>query len=63
MDLPKLLKTYSPQSTTKTCVVHHIRNASRYVVWKDKKAFAKYMKEIYNAPTKDGAEAASNGLR
>ncbi|MEJ8590364.1 transposase, partial [Riemerella anatipestifer] len=34
------------------------RNASRYVVWKDKKAFTKDMKDIYNAPTKEAAEAA-----
>lgn len=47
-----------PLSKTQICVVHQIRNASRYVVWKDKKAFTKDMKHIYNAPTKDAAEAA-----
>jgi transposase-like protein len=30
------------------------------VVWKDKKAFSKDMKEIYNAPTKEAAKAALN---
>jgi len=39
-------------------VVHQIRNAFRYVVWKDRKAFAKDMKEIYSAPTKEAAWAA-----
>jgi transposase-like protein len=39
-------------------VVHQIRNACRYVVWKDKKAFTKDMKLIYDAPTKQAAEAA-----
>ena len=52
------IKTVFPQSTTQICVVHQIRNASRYVVWKDKKEFAKDMKEIYNAPTKQAAKTA-----
>lgn len=47
-----------PESKTQICVVHQIRNASRYVVWKDKKEFAKDMKAIYNAPTKQAAQAA-----
>ena len=42
-----------PESTTQICVVHQIRNSCKYVVWKDKKAFASDMKNIYNAPTKD----------
>lgn len=54
------IKNVFPESTTQICVVHQIRNASRYVVWKDKKAFAKDMKEIYNAPTKEAAKAALN---
>lgn len=54
------IKTVFPNSTTQICVVHQIRNASKYVVWKDKKEFAKDMKEIYNAPTKEGAKAALN---
>lgn len=54
------IKNVFPESTTQICVVHQIRNASRYVVWKDKKEFSKDMKEIYNAPTKSAAEAALN---
>ncbi len=52
------IRNVFPESTTQICVVHQIRNASRYVVWKDKKEFAADMKEIYNAPTKSAAEAA-----
>lgn len=52
------IKHVFPQSTTQICVVHQIRNACRYVVWKDKKAFTKDMKEIYCAPTRQAAEAA-----
>lgn len=44
-----------PQSTTQICVVHQIRNSCKYVVWKDKKAFTKDMKTIYQAPNKEAA--------
>lgn len=54
------IKTIFPDSTTQICVVHQIRNASKYVVWKDKKEFTKDMKEIYTAPTKQAARAALN---
>ncbi len=47
-----------PQATTQICVVHQIRNACRYVVRKDKKAFTADMKHIYNAPNQEAAEAA-----
>jgi len=52
------IKQVFPQSQTQICVVHQIRNSARYVVWKDKKAFAKDMKLIYDAPTKQAAKAA-----
>ena len=52
------IRNIFPQSKTQICVVHQIRNASRYVVWKDKKVFTKDMKQIYNAPTKEAAKAA-----
>ena len=52
------IRTVFPQSKTQICVVHQIRNACRYVVWKDKRAFTQDMKNIYNAPTKQAAEAA-----
>jgi putative transposase len=54
------IKASFPQSVTQICVVHQIRNACRYVVWKDRKAFTRDMKEIYTAPTKDAAWAALN---
>ena len=44
-------------------VVHQIRNASKYVVWKDKKEFTADMKQIYDAPTRQAAEAAFKAFR
>ena len=52
------IRNVFPNSTTQICVVHQIRNATRYVIWKDRKAFTADMKEIYSAPTKQAAEAA-----
>ncbi len=52
------IRNVFPESKTQICVVHQIRNACRYVVWKDKKAFTRDMKHIYNAPTKEAAKAA-----
>lgn len=52
------ITTVFPESKTQICVVHQIRNASKYVVWKDKKEFSKDMKDIYTAPTKQAAEMA-----
>jgi len=51
------IKNVFPQSTTQICVVHQIRNSCRYVVWKEKKEFSADLKNIYNAPTKEAAEA------
>jgi len=51
-----------PQSITQICVVHQIRNASRYVVWKDKKQFAADLKPVYTAANKELAWTALENL-
>jgi len=51
-----------PQSITQICVVHQIRNASRYVVWKDKKQFAADLKPVYTAANKELAWVALEQL-
>ncbi len=52
------IKSCFPNTATQLCVVHQIRNSSRYVVWKDRKKFMSGLKLVYNAPTKQAAEAA-----
>lgn len=52
------IKDVFPESKTQICVVHQIRNACRYVVWKDKRDFTADMKHIYNAPNEKAAKAA-----
>ena len=54
------IRNVFPESQTQICVVHQIRNACRYVVWKDRKEFSADMKLIYDAPTREAAEAALN---
>ena len=50
------IESVFPNANKQICVVHQIRNSARYVVWK--KEFARDMKTIYSAPTKEAAEAA-----
>lgn len=52
------IKSIFPNSNRQICVVHQIRNAGKYVVWKDKKAFSADMKHIYTAPNREAAQAA-----
>lgn len=52
------IRSVFPESQTQICVVHQIRNACKYVTWKDRKAFTAEMKSIYTAPNKQAAEQA-----
>lgn len=54
------IRAVFPESQTQICVVHQIRNACKYVVWKDRKPFTADMKLIYTAPNKQAAELALN---
>ena len=52
------IKGVFPQTVTQLCVVHQIRNSSKYVVWKDRKEFCADLKEVYGAPNRAAAEQA-----
>jgi transposase-like protein len=45
-----------PATDTQLCIVHQVRNSTRYVVWTDKKAFIKDLKQVYNAPNLSAAQ-------
>jgi transposase-like protein len=53
---PEAINTIFPQTEVQLCIVHQIRNSIRYVASKDQKEFAKDLKLIYQAPTKELAE-------
>ena len=47
-----------PNTEYQRCLVHQVRNTLKYVADKDRKAFARDLKTIYNAPSeKEGKEA------
>lgn len=52
------IQSVFPKSQTQICIVHQIRNACKYVVWKDRKNFTSDMKLIYTAPNKQAAKLA-----
>jgi transposase-like protein len=56
------IRSVFPQSTKQICIVHQIRNACRFVVWKDRKPFTADMKGIYTAPNRDAAQLALDQL-
>lgn len=57
------IETVFPTTRVQRCVVHQIRNSLKYVSHKNRKAFAKDMRAIYKAPTREAAERALHNLR
>jgi putative transposase len=60
---PEAINSIYPQTQVQLCIVHMVRNSLNYVPWKDKKAVAADLKEIYAAPTKEAAEIALDNFR
>lgn len=52
------IKASFPQTDTQLCIVHQVRNSTRYVVWTDKKAFVADLKAVYNATNIEAAQDA-----
>lgn len=52
------IKGVFPQTITQLCIVHQIRNSTKYVIHKDRKAFCAGLKEVYGAPNREAAENA-----
>lgn len=56
--LPDAIRSIYPETVVQTCVVHVIRNAMRFVSYKDRKKVATAMRTIYSAATTEAAELA-----
>ncbi len=56
--LPESIRTTWPEATVQTCVVHMVRNSLRYASKKHWQAIVREMRQIYEAPTVEAAEAA-----
>jgi putative transposase len=54
---PDAIKTIFPKTEIQLCVVHQIRNSIKYVVSKEQKPFMADLKKVYQADTKELAEA------
>jgi transposase-like protein len=54
---PEAIKTIFPRTEIQLCVVHQIRNSLKYVVSKEQKPFMADLKKVYQADTKELAEA------
>lgn len=51
-----------PKAEVQRCIIHQIRSSTRYVSYKDIKAFTAALKPIYKAPTEEAALAALDEL-
>lgn len=51
------IQSVFPKTQVQRCVIHQIRQSLKYVVWKDRKAFIADLKTVYQAATREEAEA------
>ena len=52
---PDAIQSQYPKAKIQLCIVHMIRNACKYVSWKDRKAVCGDLKRIYTSPTEQQA--------
>ena len=55
---PEAINAVFPQTIVQTCIVHLIRNSMDFASWKDRKAIAAALKEIYRAKDADAGRQA-----
>jgi putative transposase len=55
---PEAIQAAFPETTVQTCIVHLLRHSLDFVSWKDRRAVAAALKEIYRAVDPAAAEAA-----
>ena len=51
-----------PLTQIQRCVIHQIRNSLKYITWTDRKAFMLDLKTVYQAATRESAEASLRQL-
>ncbi len=59
---PDAINTAFPDTQIQLCIVHMARNAMKYVPWKDYKAVAADLKQIYQSATEEAALLKLNEL-
>lgn len=59
---PDAIEAAFPQTTVQTCIVHMVRNSTRMVAYKNRRAVAKSLRSVYTAATEEAALAALDGF-
>ena len=54
---PEAIRTAFPNTQIQLCIVHMVRNSLKYVSWKNRKAVAADLRNIYTQPTAEQARA------
>jgi len=52
---PEAIRTVFPKTDVQLCIVHAVRTALKFVPYKDRRAVAAGLKEIYSSPTEEAA--------
>jgi putative transposase len=55
---PEAITAVFPETIVQTCIVHLLRNSMAFASWKDRKAIAAALKDIYRAVDADAGEKA-----
>jgi putative transposase len=55
---PEAIEAVFPRTVVQTCIVHMIRNSTRFVSWTQRKALCADLRRVYGAPTEEGALTA-----
>ena len=61
--IKEAISTAFPNTEYQRCLVHQVRNTLKYVSDKDRKAFAKDLKTIYNAPSEEEGRQALDEVK
>ena len=56
---PEAITAVFPDAVVQTCIVHLMRNSMQLVSWKQRKAFAKALRPIYQADNEPAGEQAN----
>ena len=52
---PDAVRSVFPETQVQLCIVHMVRNSTRYVAWKDRKAVCRDLRAVYSAPNEEEA--------
>ncbi len=55
---PEAIEAVFPQTQVQLCIIHMIRNSTRFVSWKDRKILCSDLKEVYTSTTEQQAQSA-----